>query len=316
MWVVDGGAIARLELLPAYVPLAAGLTAMYVGLGRVSSRNRVGPPLVLVGALIWGIGWWQTSIVLPGQIVRLGRVDVLQAIGCSIVFIAWSEPLIGYAKRPFVGLALGLVLASLTSFVERGLPGDLHPCIAAYLGRWNTGVGPSVTMFPLFPWLGYAACGTSIGVVWLRGERAGRTTLTVIGLACVGALVGAVTNEYIEDSRFLARQLPELTRTARMVRKLGFALALSGVSYIVTQPLSRFPLRTLGKTSMFIYWVHIEFVYGILGRAVSHALNLWEWALGFVSLTVAMAFVAEARVRAPHVYTALTTRVRRPSREG
>lgn len=316
MWVVDGTAIAEPDLLPAYGPLALGLAAMYVGLGRVSTRARLGIPLVVAGAVVWAIGWWQTSIVLPEQVVRLGRVDVLQTIGFSLVFIAWTEPLFGYAKRPYLGIPLGILLASLTGFFERGLPGGLHPCVAAYLGRWNSGVGPSVAMFPLFPWLGYAACGTTIGVVWFRGERAGRTALTVLGVACLGALVGSITNENIEGTHAVIRQAPELARAVRMVQKIGFALALSGVSYIVTQRVSRFPMRTLGNTSMFIYWVHLELVYGIVARDVSHALDLWSWAIGFAILTLLMAIVAEARVRAPHVFTALTNRMRVPSREG
>ena len=71
----------------------------------------------------------------------------------------------------------------------------LPPGAAAYLGRWDGELGTLMARFPLFPWLGYALCGTTIGMIWLRGVRAGRTTATVVTLACVGAVVGFVTRD-------------------------------------------------------------------------------------------------------------------------
>lgn len=316
MWVVDGSAILEPTLAPAYAPLALGLLALYVGFGRLGKRARGGALLVALGAATWALGWYMTARLAPAQIVQLGRVDVLQTIGLSLVFVALTEPLARYAERPWIGVVIGFVLASLTGLFERGLPGSLHPAIAAYLGRWSTGVGPSIAMFPIFPWVGYAATGATIGVVWFRGERAGRTMLTVLAVACVGAAVGMLTNENIRFTFAFLKHAPELARATRMVQKVGFGLALSGALFIVTQRVGRFPLRTLGNTSMFIYWVHLELVYGIVARDLARSLDFARWAVGFVTLTLLMAVAAEARVRAPQLFTAITSKRRAPTREG
>lgn len=297
MWVFDAGALGNLGLLPAYGPLAAGLALLYVALGRLSSRKPRALPLLLVGVAIWAIGWWQVSVIKPEMLVRVGRVDVLQAIGMSIVLLAGTEPLVGYAKRPYVGLVLGILLASVTGFLEALLPGPLHPCVAGYIARWDAGVGPTVARFPLFPWLGYAASGTSVGMVWLRGVRADRTRAAVLGLALVGTVVGTLTHESTSWAFAFVERFPELSRTLRMLQKIGFGLMLSGVSFLLTQRLERYPLRTLGVTSLLIYLVHVELVYGTASRPIVRSLSLTEWAIGFVLLTLLMAVTSEVRVR-------------------
>lgn len=299
MWVVDAGALTNLGLLPAYGPLAAGLAIMYVALGRLTSRAPRALPMLLMGVVIWAIGWWQVSVLRPEMLIRVGRVDVLQTIGTSLVLIACTEPLLGYAKRPFLGLVLGLVVASVTGWVEPMLPGGLHPCVAGYLGRWAEGAGPTVARFPLFPWFGYAAFGTTIGMVWFRGVRTGRAANWVLGLAAIGLLVGVLTRESNPWAFAFTERLPELSRAVRMVQKIGFALALSGVAFVLAQRFSRHPLRTLGVTSMFIYCLHIELVYGMVSRGFARTFDYTEWALGFVVLTLLMALAAEARVRVP-----------------
>lgn len=299
LWIVDGGALTNIGLIPAYVPLAAGLATLYVALGRIASRAANGTRLLAIGAVLWGIGWWLTALLRPEQLMRLQRVDVLQAIGASLVIIAWTEPLFRYVKRPYIGLLLGLAVTSVSGFVERSLPGVLPPGAAAYLGRWDGELGTLMARFPLFPWLGYALCGTTIGMIWLRGVRAGRTTATVVTLACVGAVVGFLTRDGSPWAFAFIEEFPELSRTVRSLQKLGFGLALSGLSYVITQRLGRFPLRTLGVTSLFVYWVHIELVYGLIARPLKQALGFTEWAVAFVLLTLFMAAAAEARVRVP-----------------
>ena len=315
MWVVDAGAITHLGLLPAYGPLAVGLAILYVALGRVTSRKPHAFPWLLVGAAIWAIGWWQVSVIRPEMLIRVGRVDVPQTIGMSLVLTACTEPLVGYAKRPYLGLVLGLVVASVTGWVEQALPGSLHPCIAGYLGTWPDGVGPTVARFPLFPWSGFGACGPSVGVAGLRGARAGRTATWVLGLAGIGAVMGLLTRETTPWTFAFVEQVPELSRTVRMLQKMGFGLALSGVSFALTQRLSRYPLRTLGVTSMFNYCPHIELVYGMASRGIARTLDYAQWALGFVLLTLLMALAAEARVRLPLAFAERKKRERAASGE-
>ena len=45
------------------------------------------------------------------------------------------------------------------------------------------------------------------------------------------------------------------------------------------------PLEHLGRTSLVIYWIHVEMVYGLVSLPLHGSLTLPEAALGFVAFT-------------------------------
>jgi hypothetical protein len=52
------------------------------------------------------------------------------------------------------------------------------------------------------------------------------------------------------------------------------------------------PLVLLGRTSLFVYWVHVEIAYGALSYPLHHALSLPQSLAGYVALTVVMSLLA------------------------
>jgi hypothetical protein len=38
------------------------------------------------------------------------------------------------------------------------------------------------------------------------------------------------------------------------------------------------PLEKLGRSSLFVYWIHVELVYGYAAWPIRHRLKLWEAA--------------------------------------
>ena len=48
------------------------------------------------------------------------------------------------------------------------------------------------------------------------------------------------------------------------------------------------PLVLLGRTSLFVYWVHVELVYGVLTASIHRRLSLPVVFLAFAAFTVAM----------------------------
>src|SRR5262249_31452934 len=64
-----------------------------------------------------------------------------------------------------------------------------------------------------------------------------------------------------------------------------------GLAYVATRsaPPERFsPLRQLGRTSLFVYWIHVELVYGHASDAIRHKLGLGWASVLLVLLTLAM----------------------------
>jgi hypothetical protein len=48
------------------------------------------------------------------------------------------------------------------------------------------------------------------------------------------------------------------------------------------------PLAQLGRNSLFIYWIHVELVYGYASWGWRHRLPLWGSAIAFVLFSVLM----------------------------
>jgi hypothetical protein len=48
------------------------------------------------------------------------------------------------------------------------------------------------------------------------------------------------------------------------------------------------PLITFGRTSVFIYWIHVELVYGLVSRPLHHALSLTQAWIAYAVFSAAM----------------------------
>jgi hypothetical protein len=60
-------------------------------------------------------------------------------------------------------------------------------------------------------------------------------------------------------------------------------------------------LVILGRASLLVYWVHLEFAFGAAARPFSRRLDLFGWALGSAILLCAMWFMAYVRVMRPRL---------------
>jgi hypothetical protein len=76
--------------------------------------------------------------------------------------------------------------------------------------------------------------------------------------------------------------------------RAGCVLVLGALAVALSRP--AMPLRnglfTLGRASLFVYWVHLEFAFGRVAKPIIHRLGLEVWALGLCLLAVAMTFAA------------------------
>lgn len=53
----------------------------------------------------------------------------------------------------------------------------------------------------------------------------------------------------------------------------------------------------LGQTSLLVYWVHIEFVYGRFSILPKHAMGIGGASLGLAAIFIAMLLLSLARTR-------------------
>jgi len=57
-------------------------------------------------------------------------------------------------------------------------------------------------------------------------------------------------------------------------------------------------LSCLGQSSLFVYWIHIELVYGTVAAGLRHRLPLWQMEVAHVAFSGAMYAAVVLRDRA------------------
>jgi uncharacterized membrane protein len=290
MWMLDGGGALRLSAWSAALPLCFGFYALHRALGDWAA-DRPARRLGLLGLGSSLLGAYIVSILIPDRLWRMTRVDILQAIGASLACVALARGAI--LRRPALAVVAALGVALATPWLRAWLPGPLPEAIAGYLAAWDTPAGAAQpTLFPLFPWAAYVLIGSAVGIHFGRVQRSGgNPERAAIALAACGVLLAIASCEPLRPVHTLITRWPILTQPVRVAYRVGAALALGGLSIALVRPrvALRGPLLSLGRTSLFVYWVHLEIAFGLLAKPIAHRLALPAWALGFVALCAAMA---------------------------
>jgi uncharacterized membrane protein len=291
-WLLDAAAIRQLHTLRAWLPLATGYAALFWAARSVAAPRRA-LAWAAAGAALAALGLAQVDSVAPGRLARLLQVDVLQAIGASLMLLAWAAPVV---RRPRLAFGAGLAIAFATSFVWAQLPGALPRPLAAYLGRFEPLPGaPAPALFPLFPWLGYACLGAALGG-WLReaipAGAAPRSThavdVRVSRWMLIGACVAALSSEAHLHVQQLMNALPASVPPLRVAFRVGLITTLLGAGWVVASAAPSRPLLDLGRASLRVYWFHLPFAYGLLGQPVRARLGYLAYGLLAALLLLAM----------------------------
>lgn len=237
-----------------------------------------------------------TKKALPG----LFKVDILNCIGMSLMICSvLVGPIHLKAKRPpIVALLLIPALVFSTPLLQAlPYPSWLPQPIAAYL--WD--VNP-MGSFPLFPWLAYALSGCAVGAIWMRAAEEKRLGRVMVGSAIVGALLALAGQLVVVFGWYIFYPTPAVPIPAypnSFVYRTGMCLVFGALSYwyCLKVPAGRFsPLRLLGQTSLLVYIVHIELVYGFASWPVWHRLSPIPATLLVVVLTAMMVAVSYYRL--------------------
>jgi uncharacterized membrane protein len=303
MWVVDGAGFTQSASYPAQLLLLGAYTLAYGALGVLPVQPRRALLGVTAAAGLFALGLAQVSATAPARLMGLLRVDVLQCIGGSLALVTALGAARGRAfAKPALYVALGAAVAITASWTRSWVPGPLPPALAGYLGQWKPATGQSIVgLFPLFPWLAYTLVGTTFGLMWARADARGRTQTMVVSLAAIGALLALLSSESLPHVFHSFAAQPWLTQPVRVLHRLGLVLVLAGAALALGHARSpiRAPLEVLGRTSLLVYWVHLEFAFGAFSEPFAKRLSLMDWAIGSALLVVSMTLLAYARVTVP-----------------
>ncbi len=279
------------------------------------ARSEIARQTIWRGAEIFGLG-----LLFRIQEYALGhkwvpwtdllRVDILNILGISMVLmgaLCWctAAPVVSTARRRGVTSALlvAAIIALLTpplwtNWRPRFLPWPLE----TYINGSHTYHQPQHWLFPIFPWCAFAFVGLAVGFLAFsefarRRESSFFMSLGVAGLAAVllSILFDALPVRFYalydywhsNPDFFLARCGVLLIILSLVYAWCKWGFAQRGFS----------PVIQLGQTSLLVYWVHIEFVYGRFSILPKHRSSIPLATLGLVAIFVAMLGLSLWRTR-------------------
>jgi acyltransferase len=290
--------------------------------GRGASSGEIARITIRRGGEILGLGFlFRLQMFILGQghppapWTDLLRVDVLNIIGLSMMamgIVCWCAGKIGAASTPSninalrsksvwfsAAIALGISLVTpplWTTWQPRWLPWFLE----TYVNGVHIFREPQPWLFPFFPWAGFAFAGLAVGFFlmsdWARAQQAKAVGLLAIagaGIVGLGQLADAQPYQLYAETDFWH------TSPSFFAIRVGILLAILWLSYVWCRwgpgQLGFSPFIQLGKTSLLVYWVHINFVYtglSILGR---HAQSVLSASFGLLTIFISMVLLSLLR---------------------
>jgi len=256
--------------------------------------------------IAWGWAPWSDLL----------RVDVLNIIGVSLmlmggvcwIVLALADRFQGSPSRlpvAVAGTAVGVALAiSLltpllwTIWRARWLPWPLESYIN---GVHNVGQ-PQATLFPIFPWAGFAFAGLAVGFLlfsdWARQRQA--AMFLSAGAGGVGMIYAA---RWLDSRPVQLYAVYDYWHTSPefFLLRVGLLLIVLCAAYAWCRwgagQWGFSPLIQLGQTSLLVYWVHLEFVYGRFSILPKRVLDIRTASIGLLTICLAMLLLSWLRTR-------------------
>jgi len=263
----------------------------------------------------------------------LFRVDVLNILGVSMMFmgvICWLTASGAYTQLAADSVASSAVIAvptkTLATWRNRAIVGSLVVAVSVVVATplvWTTsrlsfipwplesylnGVHafgrPQAWLFPIFPWVAFAFAGLAAGFFLLTDFARGKEVSAFVVLGSIGTLACALA--VLFDAGPIRLYDPAIydywhTSPSFFLMRCGILLMILFLTYgwcrwgYAQKGFS--PIIQLGQTSLLIYWVHIEFVYGRLSILPKGRCSIATATVGLVIIFVAMLALSIWRTR-------------------
>jgi uncharacterized membrane protein len=231
------------------------------------------------------------SFVLGGATNPAGllKVDILNVMGPAIATAAASGRTVSNKRSRAVLFALlALAFALATPIVRTSPLLDWLPDPVEWYFRPSAGR----TNFTLFPWAGFVFAGAAVGVAIDALAASPRASVLQVRLALAGSSIAALA--------YAASFLPSpyqrsdywTSSPTFFLLRVGLLTLVIPISYVWDRiPWRRSlmqwsPVEELGRASLFVYWIHVEMVYGFFSRPIRRALSLEAALVAYAFFTL------------------------------
>jgi len=286
--ILRGAEIFGLGLLFRVQEFAISLGwAPWSDLVRVDILNTIGLSMMLMGAVCWMV------LAITGATRSPGRPRP-----------GWA----GEGTRPYASLVTAAILLCVaisalapllwTTWRPRFLPWPIETYIN---GVHNLGA-PQAWLFPVFPWTAFAFAGLAFGFLILSdsARKLGANAFLMAGAAGLVLIYGAT---FLDSRPWQVYPVYDFWHTspAFFAIRLGMLLVLVLAAYAWCRwGLGQWgfsPLIQLGHTSLLVYWVHIEFVYGKFSILPHRSQTIAGATRGLITIFLAMLALSLLRTK-------------------
>jgi len=216
------------------------------------------------------------------------HVDVLNVMGATAALLAVTALARGI-QRVRWAISAGIALAALAPIMSGLDTGGLVGLLRDYFV-------PSGASFSMFPWGSYMAFGLAAGSAvplvrrtdWARVMQ--WAALCGFGLLFAGRYFSNLPFSLYSNANFW------LNSPALVACKLGITLLLASGAFLWTEYFSEgwSWVRLLGTTSLAVYWVHVELIYGRWFSSYKGSLTIGECLAASAVLVLAMVGMSAA----------------------
>jgi uncharacterized membrane protein len=203
--------------------------------------------------------------------------------------------------------AVSVAIASLIALLTPPLYTTWRPTwlpwpLESYIDGCHNFGAPQPWIFPFFPWGAFAFTGLAAGFILFSEKGRARSAQTLTLFAVIGSLAILAAYQFDHSSIHLYSTYDYWhTSPNFLMMRVGLLLVISFLSYawcrwgLATRGFS--PLIQLGQTSLLVYWVHIEFVYGRFSLLPKRAETIPTATRGFIEITLFMLILSLIRTR-------------------
>lgn len=216
-------------------------------------------------------------------VTDLLKVDILNCMALAIVSIA-GLAVLTTAQRVQAGLIAGLVIAVASPLISLLPPESSNKVVRMYLF-------PDANYFSYFPWASFLAFGVSCGSILrlVKDEHMHRVMQwsAILGFGLI------ISGQYFSNLPYSLYPAVDfwLNSPGLIFIKLGVILVVLALTFLWTRHGAGQGwswVRQLGTTSLLVYWVHIELVYGRWFGYWKESLTVAQCAVASLTLILLM----------------------------
>jgi uncharacterized membrane protein len=269
-------------------------------------RNSIARQTILRGAEVFGMG-----LLFRVQEFALGyrwspwtdllRVDVLNILGLCMMLmgvLCWITGNGPVAAARLRTLIVGVFTAGIVAMATPPLwtthrPKFLPWPLESYINGVHIFDQPQPWLFPLFPWSAFAFGGLAVGF-FLFSEFAKRKEALAFALLGGTGILACLLSIFFDSSRLRLYPVYDYWHS-----NPDFFLMRCGIILLILFLVHAWcrwgfaqrgfsPIIQLGKTSLLVYWVHVEFVYGRFSILPKGQCSALKASAGLLTIFLAM----------------------------